>query len=259
MFGRQHQQQHYLLRQQQQQEVEENHRNFNAEFLASASKFWAEKASLWQDVQRESPELLYHMKHFMARRASPWKVDGKSTIVSSKLKLLEQELLNLENISKPGLFEVLSLMRKQAKRYQALTGKIEDLCGRMQASDPYEPTLSPEFRAQRQTEFLHEAFQLQRRAAQTRQKLMTMQTEIGNNYYGDELWRQNKVAMRHSFDSIRNNLKEIQRNLEIWLARIIGDLEGILARDDASPAREYYIPRYPFCSIESDSQYQTLI
>ncbi|XP_031266741.1 uncharacterized protein LOC116125156 isoform X3 [Pistacia vera] len=218
---------------------------FTSEFLASASKFWAEKASLWQDVQYESLESLYHMKHFVARE-SPWKVDGESTGVSSKLKLLEEELLNMEKIGKNDLTKVPSTMRKQAKRYQTLAGKIDDLCRRMQASDPCESTVSPEFRSQRQTEFLLEAFRLQQRASETAQKLTALQTEIGKSYYDDDLGSQPKLTTRRSLDCIRNNLKEVQRNLEIWLARIIGDLEGILARDGASRVRECYISRYPF-------------
>lgn len=99
---------------------------------------------------------------------------------------------------------------------------------------------------QRQPEFLLEAFGLQQRASETGQKLMALQNEVGKSYYGEELGSQAKLTTRRSLDSIRNNLKEIQRNLEIWLARIIGDLEGVLARDGASRVREYYISRYPF-------------
>ncbi|KAL0447688.1 UNVERIFIED_CONTAM: hypothetical protein Slati_1896700 [Sesamum latifolium] len=196
-----------------------------------------------QDMQYDSSvESLYHMKHFVSRRESPWKVDGDSTGISSKLKLLEQELLNLERISKADLSKLPSQMRKQAKRYQTLAGKIDDLCRRMQANDPCEANVSSEFRTQRQTEFLLEAFRLQQRASETNQKLMALQSETGKSYNGDELQGQTaKLATRRSFDSIRNNFKEIQRNLEIWLARIIGDLEGILARDGASRARDYYV------------------
>ncbi|KAG2680500.1 hypothetical protein I3760_11G101800 [Carya illinoinensis] len=218
---------------------------FDSELLASsASKFWAERANPCQGVQYESLESLYHMKHFVPRE-SPWKVDGESTGVSSKLKLLEQELLNLVKVGKSDLSKVPSLMRKQAKRCQALSEKIDDLCRRMQASDPCEPTLSPEFRTQRQTEFLLEAFRLQQRASETGQKLRALQTEVAKSYYGDEVGSQAKLTTRRSLDSIMNNLKEIQRNLEIWLARIIGDLEGILARDGASRVTDYYISRYP--------------
>ncbi|KAL9369088.1 hypothetical protein Peur_040287 [Populus x canadensis] len=233
----------HLLHQQQQG----SDGGFSSDLLASASKFWSETAStLWQDVQYDSHESLYHMKHFVARRESPWKVDGDSTGVSSKLKLLEEELLNLEKVGKTDISKVPSLMRKQAKRYQALAGKIDDLCGRMQASDPCEPTLGPEFRTQRQTEFLLEAFRLKERASETGQKLLALQNEISKSYSGDEVGSQAKLTTRRSFEAIRNNLKEVQRNLEIWLARIIGDLKGILARDGASCQREYYISRYPF-------------
>lgn len=58
-------------------------------------------------------------------------MDGESTGVSPKLKLLEQELLNLERVCRADLSKVPSQMRKQAKRYQALAGKIDDLCRRM--------------------------------------------------------------------------------------------------------------------------------
>lgn len=116
-----------------------------------------------------------------------------------------------------------------------------------QASDPCEPTLSLDFRTQRQTEFLREAFRLQQHASETGQKLMGLQTEIGKSYCRDEMESFANLATKRSLDSIGSNLKEIQRNLEIWLARIIGDLEGILlARDGSSRVREYYLSRYPF-------------
>ncbi|XP_027909622.1 uncharacterized protein LOC114168845 isoform X2 [Vigna unguiculata] len=217
---------------------------FDSEFMASASKFWAEKASLWQDVQYESLESMYNTKHFVARE-SPWKVDGDSAGVSSKLKLLEQDLLNLEKIGKNDPSKVSSLVKKQAKRYQGLAEKIDDLCRRI-ANDPCEPSLSSEFRTQTQTEFLLEAFRLQQGVSETGQNLMALQTEIGKNSYREEMRNETTLTTRRSLDSMRNNFKEIQRNLEIWLARIIGDLEGILSREGASRVREYYISRYPF-------------
>ncbi|KAK4787193.1 hypothetical protein SAY86_011026 [Trapa natans] len=219
------------------------------EFLGSsaAAKFWSERSTPWQDVHCESLEPVYQMKHFVSRRESPWKVDGESAGVSSKLKLLEQELINLEKMGKSELTKVPSLMRKQAKRYQALAGKIDELCRRMQASDPCEPSLSSEFRAQRQSEFLLEAFRLQQRASETGQKLMALHAEVGKSYYREELGNEAKKATtRRSMESIRNNFREIQRNLEIWMARIIGDLEGILARDGVAHVRECYLSRYPF-------------
>ncbi|XP_058189017.1 uncharacterized protein LOC131306650 isoform X1 [Rhododendron vialii] len=213
---------------------------FSSELRNSASKFWAERASVWQDVQYESLESLCHLKHFASRRESPWKLEGEASGVSSKLKLLEQELLNLERIGKSDLSKVPSKMRKQTRRYQTLAGKIDNLCRRMQASDP---TLSSELRAQRQTEFLIEALRLQQRASETGQKLMALQTETGKGYFGDDMESQAKLTTRRCLDSIKNNFKEIQRNLEIWLARIVGDVEGILARDGASRVKEYYVSR----------------
>ncbi|RWW68725.1 hypothetical protein BHE74_00023742 [Ensete ventricosum] len=195
------------------------------------------------------------------RRESPWKVDGESSGVSAKLKLLEQELVNLEKLGKDDPSKILSLMRKQSKRYQSLAGKIDDLCRKMTSqkmtvlcialfmqrlNDPCDPTLSPEFRTQRQTEFLLEAFRLQHTASETRQKLSTLQAEATKSHPGDDLTAKDKLNTRRSMDSIRNNFKEMQRNLEIWLARIMGDLEGILARDGASRVRDYYSSPFPF-------------
>ncbi|KAJ0989879.1 hypothetical protein J5N97_008235 [Dioscorea zingiberensis] len=199
-----------------------------------------------QDSQSHSLKAMHNAKHFVARRETPWKLDGESTGVPSKLKLLEQELTNLEMVGKGDLSKTPSLMRKQAKRYQSLAAKIDDLCRRMQVSDPCEATLSQEFRTQRQTEFLLEAFRLQSGASDTREKLNQLEAEAMKCHPGSQLLGQAKMNTRRSLDSIRNNFKEIQRNLEIWLARIMGDLEGILARDGTSPLRDYYISRYPF-------------
>ncbi|XP_009150053.1 uncharacterized protein LOC103873397 isoform X2 [Brassica rapa] len=209
----------------------------------SSHQFWAEphNTNPFQDVQYES---VYHMKQFVPRRESPWKIDSEATGVSAKLRLLEEELLNLEKVCPSDTSKVLSLLSKQAKRYQALVGKIDDLCRRM-SSDPCDATLGPEFRTQSQTEFLLECFRFQQRASETGQKLVALQTEITRSNQGDQL-NQAKMNTRRSLDLIKNNLKEVQRNLEIWLARIIGDLEGILARDGASCVREFYVSRYPF-------------
>ncbi|KAI3694303.1 hypothetical protein L1987_77267 [Smallanthus sonchifolius] len=209
-----------------------------------------ERSNSLQGVQYEP---VHDLKHYVTRRESPWKVDGDSSGVSAKLKLLEQELQNLENIGANDLSKVPSLMKKQAKRYQALAGKIDDLCRRMQENDPCEPNAGLEFRTQRQTEFLLEALRLQQRASETGQKLMALQTETGTvcNYGNDLVEGRARFSTSLSLSSIRNNFRDIQRNLEIWLARIIGDVEGILARDGASHVNEYYISqRYPFVQQE---------
>ncbi|EHA8590893.1 hypothetical protein COCNU_scaffold026613G000010 [Cocos nucifera] len=97
----------------------------------AAWKPWTDKSAGWEDMQSDCLDSMYHMKPFVPRRESPWKVDGESAGVSSKLKFLEQELINLEKVGNGDLSKISSLMRKQAKRYQSLAGKIDDLCRRM--------------------------------------------------------------------------------------------------------------------------------
>ncbi|KAF7069333.1 hypothetical protein CFC21_074979 [Triticum aestivum] len=212
---------------------------------ASGMPPWMDSRSKgWQDMKYESVESVYNTKHAVPRRESPWKVDVESSGVPAKLRQLEQELINLEKVGNGDLSKIPLVLRKQVKRYQTLAGKIEDLCKRMQANDPCDSTLNSEFRTQRQTEYLLEAFHLQHRAAETRQKLGTVQAETAKSSFGDELPAEAKVSTRRALSAVRNNFKEIQRSLEIWLARILGDLEGMLARDGASRIREYILSPY---------------
>ncbi|TVU44205.1 hypothetical protein EJB05_03640, partial [Eragrostis curvula] len=225
------------------------HEGFGDEFYTAAAAAsgmtpWMERSKGWQDLNYDAAESTYNTKHSVPRRESPWKVDVESSGVPAKLRLLEQELINLEKVVNGDLSRIPLVMRKQVKRYQTLAGKIDDLCKRMQTSDPYDSTLSSEFRTQRQTEFLLEAFHLQHRATETRQKLTALQAETSKSSFGDELTAEAKMCTRRALSSIRNNFKEIQRSLEIWLARILGDLEGMLARDGASRIREYFLSPY---------------
>jgi hypothetical protein len=88
-----------------------------------------------------------------------------------------------------------------------------------------------------------EAKRLQHRATESRMKLTTVQSEtlnISSFSFGEEFSADDKLRLKQSLDLIRNNFQEIQRNLEKWLARILGDLEAMLARDGASShMREY--------------------
>ncbi|MCL7027959.1 hypothetical protein MKW94_004216 [Papaver nudicaule] len=214
---------------------------FIKNFAAPPRNVCADRNSGWQDAKYDSPESLYHMKHFVSRRDSPWKADGESTGVPAKLKLVEQELPNLERIDKCEPSKVSMSIRKQAKRYHGLSGKIDDLCRRM-ANDPSEQALNG---SRRQTELLLEAYRLQQRAIETRQKLTTLQSETTNSHLGEDLDTHTKLSIRRSLDSIKNNFKEIQRNLEVWLARIMGELEGVLSREGASHAKEYFLSKFP--------------
>jgi hypothetical protein len=53
-------------------------------------------------------------------------VDVESSGVPAKLRLLEQELINLEKVVNGDLSKIPLVMRKQVKRYQTLAGKIDD-------------------------------------------------------------------------------------------------------------------------------------
>ncbi|KAG6502841.1 hypothetical protein ZIOFF_035130 [Zingiber officinale] len=201
---------------------------------------------LMLDMMYDSLGTTNSMKHLVARRESPWKVDSESSGISTKLKLLEEELVYLEKVGTGDLSKITSLMRKQAKRYQSLAGKVDALGKKMRMNEPCDPTLTPEFRTQRQTEFLLEAFHLQNYASETRQKLSSVQAESIRRPLGDGLTAEAKSSARKSLDSVGNKFKEIQRSLQIWLARTMEDLEGILARDGSSRVREYCLSPFPF-------------
>ncbi|KAF7150557.1 hypothetical protein RHSIM_Rhsim02G0038400 [Rhododendron simsii] len=115
---------------------------FCSELRNSASQFWAEIASIGFagmvycfdaihvgkiaascDVQYESLESLCHLKHFASRRESPWKLESEASVVSSKLKLLKQELLNLERIGKSDLSKVSSRCGSKQGDIKLLQGR----------------------------------------------------------------------------------------------------------------------------------------
>ncbi|KAF7150922.1 hypothetical protein RHSIM_Rhsim02G0039000 [Rhododendron simsii] len=114
---------------------------FCSELRNSASQFWAEIASvrllitvgvsstyifviqLQLDVQYESLESLCHLKHFASRRESPWKLESEASVVSSNLKLLKQELLNLERIGKSDLSKVSSRCGSKQGDIKLLQGR----------------------------------------------------------------------------------------------------------------------------------------
>ncbi|XP_057856398.2 uncharacterized protein LOC131065768 isoform X2 [Cryptomeria japonica] len=197
---------------------------------------------------------------------SSWQKDAQALAVFSKVKELEQQLEQLEKISKlemsnlPNIkdarvmiqtendnedwqaqlklapISAIHLLKKQLKRYQSLIEKIDDLCKRMQNKDALGTvncSLDPRTREQSAAKelFLIETFQLQRYVVATGQKLMAIQQEISHNMSStsNELGFPAIVNILESIEIAKCNLKEIQRNLEVRIARIIGDLEGTLA------------------------------
>lgn len=79
--------------------------------------------------------------------------------------------------------------------------------------------------------FLEEAFQLQRYMVAAGQKLVEIQSRIACSFAvtAEGLDKSAGINTRQVEDHIRTLFREIQRGLEIQIARIIGDIEGTLA------------------------------
>lgn len=207
------------------------------------------------------------LKSMLEGRDSSQKKDAEALSVSSKVEELERELEQLEKMSMTDGLELLNtkddvpmtghvengnendqvqstwspisavdLLKKQVKRYQSLIAQIEDLCKRMHDKDSSrsmnnslnggkgEQTVAQEL-------FLIETFQLQRYVVATGQKLMAIQRRIlcNSGASDNELAPPAVLNIRESVENAKSHLREIQRIVEVWIARIIGDLEGTLA------------------------------
>ncbi|KAG5036107.1 hypothetical protein GmHk_04G011761 [Glycine max] len=184
------------------------------------------------------------------------KMDLHALGISYKIKRLKQQLVLVERLtgrqandehaeitddSKVGMKAYLSLttlLNKQVGRYQSLQEKTDDLCKRMHENDLYANRGDVSAaRAKEKTStlehFLEETFQLQRYIVATGQKLMEIQSKILSGFVGvaEEMGKSSGIDMNRFADSIRNLFHEVQRGLEVRTARIIGDLEGTLARE----------------------------
>lgn len=78
-------------------------------------------------------------------------------------------------------------------------------------------------------QFLEETFQLQRYMVATGQKLLEMQSRIAPSLArGPGGGEADGVDMGRFMDVVGALLRDVQRGLEVRIARIIGDLEGTL-------------------------------
>ncbi|XP_050289674.1 uncharacterized protein LOC126727803 [Quercus robur] len=98
------------------------------------------------------------------------------------------------------------------------------------ASGGHSSTARPKEETKALQKFLDETFQLQRHIVATGQKWVEIQSKIAFGFVGvtEEI---NKIAsfdMKRFADSVRTLFQEVQRGLEVRIARIIGDLEGTL-------------------------------
>ncbi|KAL9312865.1 hypothetical protein ACSQ67_018317 [Phaseolus vulgaris] len=185
-----------------------------------------------------------------------WKMDLHALGISYKIKRLKQQLVLVERLTgkqaneeqaeiiddcKVGMKAYLSLttlLNKQVGRYQTLQEKTDDLCKRMHGNELYANRGDVNgARAKEKTStlehFLEETFQLQRYIVATGQKWMEIQSKIVSGFVGvaEEMQKSSGIDMNRFADSIRNLFHEVQRGLEVRTARIIGDLEGTLARE----------------------------
>ncbi|XVF53383.1 hypothetical protein PTKIN_Ptkin05aG0095100 [Pterospermum kingtungense] len=179
-----------------------------------------------------------------------WKMDIQALGVSYKIKRLKQQLLMLERLTgkqesvggveggdngMKGFLLLISLLNKQVNRYQSLQGKIDDLCKRMQHDKDVDTSQgdcgSAKTKGGSRTleHFLEETFQLQRYMVATGQKLMEIQSKIASGFIGVELDKTASFDMKRFSDNMRGLFQDVQRGLEVRIARIIGDVEGTLA------------------------------
>lgn len=79
--------------------------------------------------------------------------------------------------------------------------------------------------------FLEEAFQLQRHIVAAGQRLAEVQSQLAGCVVDGHDERFQDFKPGQFADVVRTLLRDIQRGLEVRVARIIGNLEGTLARD----------------------------
>uniref|UniRef100_A0A6N2LMI4 Uncharacterized protein n=1 Tax=Salix viminalis TaxID=40686 RepID=A0A6N2LMI4_SALVM len=193
----------------------------------------------------------------MKTNNSTWGMDFHALGVSYKIKRLKQQLLMLETLTgkqdsgehlgssdeaKNGMkaFQALiSLLHKQVNKYQSLQEKTDELCKRMHDNDVDVSRRDSSTSAARKKgetktleQFLEETFHVQRYMVTTGQKLMEVQSRIASGFVKvpEELEKSSgSFDMKRFADSIQTLFQQVQRGLEVRIARIIGDLGGTLA------------------------------
>ncbi|KAM1232257.1 hypothetical protein ACFX13_042839 [Malus domestica] len=210
-------------------------------------------------VEVDGADKLASPSQASSSNTSPWRMDLQALGVSYKIKRLKQQLIMLERFSGKqeagedhtesnddgqsgikGFLMLMLLLNKQVGRYQSLQGKVDDLCQRMHDNDldlngthGDSNTARTKDKIKTLERHLDETFQLQRYMVATGQKLMEIQPKIASGLVGvaEELETCASFDMKRFTDFIRTLFQEVQRGLEVRIARIIGDLEGTLARD----------------------------
>lgn len=188
-----------------------------------------------------------------------WKMDLNALGVFYKIKRLKQ-LLMIERLSgkqesgedgetechgpfgEKGFLALMSLLNRHVSRYQSLQGKTDDICKRMHENnldvgggDSTVPRSKEEMKILQH--FLEETLQLQRYMVATGQKLVELLPKITSGFVDEELNGSVSFDGKQFADTVRTLFREIQRGLEVRVARMIGDLEGTLACEGITPFR----------------------
>ncbi|KAL6597819.1 hypothetical protein ACP70R_046624 [Stipagrostis hirtigluma subsp. patula] len=198
------------------------------------------------------------------KASAVWKTDIHALAVSYKIKRLKQQLLVLQRLAAEGTEEaaatkpsggsceasssrqqprsryqtMMSFVSKHVKRYQSLDDKIDDLCARMEESKRSEgrgrrrggreQDEAAAAAAAALGQFLEETFQLQRYMVATGQKLLETQARVARGVGVGGGAGEDGVDVKRFMDVVGALLRDVQRGLEVRIARIIGDLEGTL-------------------------------
>ncbi|XP_062120090.1 uncharacterized protein LOC133834480 [Humulus lupulus] len=196
-------------------------------------------------------------KSLSRTNSSQWRMDLHALGVAYKLKRLKQQLVMLESLrgkqersddnkessnndgetDLKSVISLISLLNKQVGRYQSLQSKVDDLCKRMHDSDLElyrrdSNTTRTKEKTKKLEHFLEETFQLQRYIVATGQKLMEIQSKISSGLVGNVKELEEPVGsfdMNRFADAVRTLFHDVQRGLEVRIAKVIGDLEGTLA------------------------------
>ncbi|KAK1326414.1 hypothetical protein QJS10_CPA01g01881 [Acorus calamus] len=245
----------------------------------SSIKDAEEEKELGMDMARAQESVEVFNKSFTLKKESSWKMDFHALGISYKIKRLKQQLQEIEKFSGTGtlievvgkdnsnhafdscvkrkideqrhhlkgFLPVMSSLNKQVKRYQSLEEKTDDLCKRIHENEQMKSSrASNTSKTKEHTKmlerFLDETLQLQRYMVATGQKLVEIQSNITCCFVDDteEITNVSPGTDILPFaDSIRTLFKDVQRGLEVRIARIIGDIGGTIACHGISHMRRY--------------------
>ncbi|GAV66185.1 hypothetical protein CFOL_v3_09695 [Cephalotus follicularis] len=171
-----------------------------------------------------------------------WRMDLHALGVSYKIKRLKQQLERVKREQESGedtdskdkeikgFLSLMTLLNKQVSRYHSLQGKLDDLCKRMHENDvdmrDSDSARKKSSESKLREHFLEETFQLQRYVVAIGQKMLEVESKIGFEFV-QELDKSASFDLTLFADNVRSLFQDVQRGLELRIARIIGDLHTL--------------------------------